>query len=535
MALKRLLLSICVLSVGLANVSVAQLQTTAANQDGIFIMDAIGRAFSAPLDSNNIGPILFKELEATSQQFNFTIPIVQDVELVGDPEGNPKGAYVLDIYGGQFALNMSKYVTAADSPRIPEPRPNGIGKFAPTPKFAIPPYWGFDVAKDLEIAPDWRDVTNGFRGYFILDADGVVHAVGDTNLPQYVYFAANSTDIASATFQYVLYPETIDVSGSTITPENLLKQGPISYPVNKPFASNTVDSVTPIFTYFGLGSDIARDIEISVEYKSLTMPSASVPGMIENRTIARTNGYYILDGWGAVHTCRLPLDFDVNNDGKIIYEQDMIDADGNLNPLFGAPINNAVLAPPWLADKANLPYFGADFAVDLEITPSGKGFYLLDSYGAVHTIGDARKTLFPPKEVNGALVAAEQTTPYFGFPVARDLALVPNQANPDLGLPANSSTVGYLVLDAFGTVHKAGSAETYQVSEKGNNGGHVSLFSLLFKSVEISPVWLPSQSPIKEFVVGASAYDRSVAPNFRDVTIQYYNIVTSAQAVTSPN
>lgn len=30
--------------------------------------------------------------------------------------------------------------------------------------------------------------------------------------------------------------------------------------------------------------------------------------------------------------------------------------DGKPNALFGAPINNTVLAVPWLSDKANLPY-----------------------------------------------------------------------------------------------------------------------------------------------------------------------------------
>ncbi len=530
MALKRLLLGICVLSVGLANGSFAQVEETTANQDGIFIMDAIGRAFSAPLDGNNIGPIIFKELEETSQQFNFLIPIVQDVELVGDPEGYPKGAYVLDIYGGQFALNMSQYLTSPDTVKLPEPRPDGIGKYAPTPKFAIPPYWGFDVARSLKVAPDWREVTHGFRGYFVLDADGVVHALGDTNLPQYVYYAANSTDIASATFQRTLFPETIDVSGSTVAPEQLLQQGPINYPVNKPYAANAVDSVTPIFTYFGMGTGIARDIEVSVEYASITMPSETTP-----RKIAMTNGYYILDGLGAVHTCRLPLDFDVNDDGIISYDKDFINADGTLNPLFGKPINNAVLAPAWLEDKENLPYFGGDFAVTMEVTPSGKGFYLLDSYGAVHTVGDARSTLFPPKMVDGSWVAAEQKTPYFGFPVARDLAIVPNRANPSLGLDDNVTTVGYLVLDAFGTVHVAGSANTYEVIEKGNNGHHVSLYSLIFKSVETFPIWQKQQAPIKEFVVGTTAYPRSTAPNFRDVTVQYFDIATSAQAVSSPN
>jgi len=534
MALKRLLLGICVLSVGMVNVSFSQLQMTTANQDGIFIMDAIGRAFSAPLDDSNIGPFLFDELKATSQQFNFMIPIVKDVEFVGDPQGALMGAYVLDINGGQFALNIADYVTAPDAPRIPEPRPDGIGAFAPTEKLSIPPYWGFDVAEDIEISPDWRDVTNGYRGYYILDADGVVHAVGDTNLPQYVYMASGSDDIADATYRYTLYPETLDISGSTLSSSDVLNKGPVSYPVNLPFASpeDVIDSVTPVFTYFGFGSDIARDLEVSVEYTEMTMPSLTITDGIDNRIIAMTNGYYILDGFGAVHSCRLPLDFDVNNDGKINYEQDVLDVNGEKNPMFGEPINNAVLAVPWLADKENLPYFGGDFAVDLEITPSGKGFYLLDSYGAVHSVGDARGLQFPPDVVDGKLVASIQSTPYFGFPAASDLAIVPNNANPDLGLEKNTIPVGYLVLDAFGTVHAAGSAKTYQVSEKGNNGQHVTLYSLIFRSVEVSPLFIPQQSPVKNFVIGSEAVPASQHTNFRDVTIQHFSVATSAQAIT---
>ncbi|MGC9327241.1 MAG: hypothetical protein ACP5I1_06385, partial [Candidatus Hinthialibacter sp.] len=66
--------------------------------------------------------------------------------------------------------------------------------------------------------------------------------------------------------------------------------------------------------------------------------------------------------------------------------------------------------------------------------------------------------------------------------------------------------VGYLVLDGFGTVHTAGSAQTFEVSEKGNSGDHVSLFSLIFESIETTPVWLMQQSPVTNFVVGSEAY-----------------------------
>ncbi|HQH73588.1 MAG TPA: hypothetical protein PK360_16050, partial [bacterium] len=164
MALKRLLLlGILALTVGYSHMAIAQLQNTTANQNGILLIDALGRVFSAPLDNSNVGPFLFKELEATSQRFEFGIPIVKDVEFAGDPAGNPKGAYVLDVFGGQFALNLSSYATSPDTVLLPEPSPDGIGKYAMEKAQALsindfmrsqyPPFWGFDVAKDVEIAP----------------------------------------------------------------------------------------------------------------------------------------------------------------------------------------------------------------------------------------------------------------------------------------------------------------------------------------------------------------------------------------------
>lgn len=531
MALKRLMLFICILSMGIATVANAQLQTTASNQDGVVIMDAIGRVFSAPLDENNVGPFLFNELKATSQRLNFPFPIVKDVELIGTPDGSVRGAYVADIFGGQFALNLDSFVTSPDSERVPAPTKEGIGAFSRYDDyFKTPPYWGYDVVEDFEIAPDWRDATFGFRGMFVLDSDGVVHPVGDTNLPQYAFMQTPGDESSSLYFP-TLFPETLDNSGTTIPALQVLNNGPINYPVNKPWASTQINSVTPIFTYFGLGSDIARDLEVSVEYIHVRVPSPKT-GMMEDRTIAMTNGYYILDGYGAVHSCRLPLDFDVNNDGEITYN-DMINPDGTLNPSFAQPINNAVISVPWIDDRKNLPYFGGDFAVDIEITPSGKGFFLLDTFGGVHKVGDAR-TQFPPVVgSDGKLRASQQNTPYFGVPIARDLAVVSNQVNEDLGLAANSIATGVLVLDMFGNVHTAGLADSYNISQKGNKGSTVNLFSDAFRSIEATPILVPNDPPIDYFVIGSQNVPASSAPDFRDVSVDYFTLITAPAIVTS--
>ncbi len=554
MALKRLLLGICALSIVFTSIAVAQYGPTQPNQDGILIMDALGRFFSAPLGDDNIGPFIFWNLE--SQNLGFTFPVAKDIELVGDPNGSPIGAYVLDSFGGQHTLNLEleelpEGVTGAailsTAPAVVNiPTPVALGQN--NLLFSQPPFWDFDVAEDLEIAPDWRETTFGYKGYFVLDADGVVHPLGETNLPSYVYYTDPSSDnIEDATIVTTLFPATINVNGSSVSANDLLLNGPLDYPVNRLFGENqSPKSVTPIFTYFGPDSDIARDLEISVEYVQVTVPSRTVtapaaPGSIETRNIAMTNGYYIMDGYGAVHSARLPLDFDVNNDGLILYTDMYEDfTEGKLNPDFGEPINNVVLSIPWANQKGDLPYFGSDVAVDLEITPSGRGFFLLDAYGSVFAIGDAHFN-FPPIQLeDGTVIKSDSTPTFFGVRIARDLAIVPNLPNPDLNLPINKTSAGLLVIDMFGGVHEAGVAQTFEISERGNNGSPISAFADLFRAVETAPLWLPAQPDInnfkpntvfpapKNFVVDKSNLSSALAPNFRNVTAAFKEITAPA-------
>ncbi|MBI1388651.1 MAG: hypothetical protein GC154_09410 [bacterium] len=551
-------------------VSGASAQTT-ANQDGILILDAVGRAFSA--NDSQVGIYLFKELEGVADDFDFGLSIFQDIEWVADETGHPVGAYALDKLGGQYSLTLK---SAGD---ITMPTPMGLAQASlafkeklydknylsrpDQPEQAAIPFWGFDVARDIEVAPDWRLKQGGFSGYFLLDADGAVHSVGPNNLPVYAYPGLNGdgtiiSDTAKAKKLEAPFPATIDIDGSGYTPEGFLKGGVANFPVNRayydkivpgqfyqttnPQTSQLVKSVTPVYLYFGLGSDIARDMEVSAEFVQITVPTQNG---VQVKTIAMTNGYYVMDGLGGVHSNRLALDFDVMTAPDGVYYADMVKdpnklyenlTKDDLRPEFGRPINNAVLAEPWFDDRANLPYFGVDIAVDMELTPSGKGFYLLDMLGGVHAVGDAKFT-FPP---NPDGTPTNFRTPYFNFPIARDLVVVGNKGS-DFGIPDNTYTAGYIVLDGFGNVYTAGLAKDYNIKNVGDGGEPIFTPFDLFRSVETSPVWLaaaPTTTPTvanfkavsgpssvsTKLKVGFEGYDFSVAPNFRVVTAAFTNI-----------
>jgi hypothetical protein len=460
MALKRLTFCaiLCCVLLGLS--AWAQDPSETPRQDGVILLDGFGLLYAVgEADSNAL------DFAGTSLDLGFLIG--RDLELVGDADGTVVGGYALDGFGSQFSLGAV---------RTPLELSQG----------GALPFFGWDIAQDLEIAPDWRTASDDgytYHGYLVLDGLGGVHPVGKVNLPQYPFGPGGA-------MVYTPYPESLL---TTETPTAVIRGGPI----------NETSIARPIFTYFNW--DIARDLEISTQFVTITttlllspeFKSASVAEGITPKFAAATstpggmlvglcNGYYILDGLGAVHSCRLPLEFDMNDDG-LITPSDLA------NPDFGRPANYRPLVAPWYDD--DLPYFGFDIARDVELTPTRNGFYLLDGFGKVHMVGDAHYAF--PENPN--------ETPYFGFDIARALATVPNESG--------SGILGYLVLDGFGQVYKSGLAKDYDISFTGDNGKPVLSFVDSLRDVEITPVFFGATAPASN-----PGYMISVAPAGSDLT-----------------
>ncbi|MBE7558497.1 hypothetical protein HS125_05985 [bacterium] len=102
--------------------------------------------------------------------------------------------------------------------------------------------------------------------------------------------------------------------------------------------------------------------------------------------------------------------------------------------------------------------------VDIEITPTGGGLWLLDAWGGLHTPqgngaggggNDALKQFIDP-------TPADETdssyAPYFGVPVAVDMECIPQ------AVPSATETWGLFILDNQGGVHAVGAAAAVQVA-----------------------------------------------------------------------
>lgn len=310
---------------------------------------------------------------------NFGFDIAKDIELVQDESGFVTGYYILDGYGGQQEIGAAEAYDVAQKP-----------------------YWAWDIARDLEVVNTYQQITDipfvtGQVGYYVLDGFGGVHAVN------------NNVDPA------VRQDPTNPMFG-------LQHDSPSYYP--------------PPFNYaYWWGFDIAKDLEVSYYFTTVT----------GGDVIGQTDGYYVLDGFGAVHNCRV----------------DPLDA---LNESYYAP---------WHWDNPDviaLPYFGWDIARDFELTPDGGAYYLLDGYGGVHA----------PQFASGDIPWV--TSPFYtgqpdgsGFDIAKDIEYVQG---------TDGQVVGFYALDGLGLIYNVGAvADLGQVvSSPGPD---------IYRDLEVSPVYAP--------------------------------------------
>ena len=218
------------------------------------------------------------------------------------------GAHVLDGYGGLHP--------GADS-AVPSP---------------ATPYFGFDVARDLELAT---------VGLFVLDGFGGVHVGAGEALPM-------------SPTPYFGFDVAVDLELSAIGYYVLDAWGG----VHRGGQSIAMEPATPYFFF-----DAARDLELL------------------------GGGIYVLDAFGGVHAgggaaiiapATAYFGFDIARDMELVGEAGyyVLDGFGGVHAAGNAP---AMMAP--------MPYFGVDAGVDLELV--AVGYYVLDIYGGIHAGGGA--------------------------------------------------------------------------------------------------------------------------------------------------
>lgn len=178
--------------------------------DGLYVLDGNG----------NIHVV--DAAPSISSGTNWGWDIARDIALTGNETGVVDGIYVLTGYGDIEVFGAAPAYTGVERP-----------------------YWGWDIARDIETAPDWTDRVNGISGFYVLDGFGGVFPVGDLSRPYFKVYGAKVWDIGS---------------------------------------NSEIDG----YVYWGW--DVAKDLETSVIYD-------------ESGSVLRTNGYYVLDALGGVHWC----------------------------------------------------------------------------------------------------------------------------------------------------------------------------------------------------------------------------------------
>jgi hypothetical protein len=425
------------------------------------------------LDSNNIPSQFYNPLSSYFLGFD----AYRDLESIAGPDGNLLGFFALDKFAAvhPYTVTSPSFNYSSGIANYNTGRPEQNRVYLPFfGSFAEGSFSGLDldilgllslrggdnaIARDIELAIDWRSATNAFQGYYILDAFGGVHYVNNAEVlgmlrkdgfrdVETVRLAdSGGVPIVKEPLAYEKFFEVfgfrarymVDYVGTSPTDKELKERGIPPYWPGLPIARDLevmvrFEKITPAGEDKGLVEDsMDRDTlakSYGIDTASMFTPLAMSPNRNNFDTpeftpeVAITNGYAILDGFGAVHTL-------------------VEDKDGNAIPApWEDPLTGA------MDPSVNAPYFyNFDLAVDFEIMANNGGFCLLTRTGDVFVVNakgmDASDNFVTP--------GIEKELPSFGFDAARDLTLVSND---------EGKVVGMYVVDRFGTIHSAGDVPT---------------------------------------------------------------------------
>ncbi len=456
--------------------------------NGALGMDTFGAI--RPVRNNDLGagvnPLFEVDENGVPTQFNmfyFGFDVYRDLEAVANDQDQLTGVMALDKFAAVHTLTVTGPGLIATGPGVPVtdaangPKIDytiGLGDYnaAQTQTPVTLPFFtrndpnngsipldldflgltdmaGDDnaIARDVEVAVDWRPATNAFQGYYILDVFGGIHYVNNPEVLGVLQDPANQTPVNRVVAS--------DGDGIVSEPEayqkffDIFKFRPrylVDYVGENPTDQDLERSPAPYIDNF----PFARDLEVMVRFEQLTRPTvensvvrsqqAMAVGIDEEelfqpisisedrldisspkyaQSVAVTNGYAILDGFGALHTL---LESENGEPMPALWE----------NPV------NGMMDP-----SVDAPYFFREMAIDVEVMPNGGGYCLLTRLGQVFVVNGRGQE----PEDNFVQPGIELNLPIFGFDVARDLTLVPNE---------EGKVVGMYVTDRFGTVHKAG-------------------------------------------------------------------------------
>ena len=456
--------------------------------DGAIGFDSMGLAKtvsdpSLPIGLNKIFEVDRNGMPVTLSLFYLGFDSMRDIETVANSKGRLTGIYALDKFSGTHSLAVQGPGNIVTGPSLGsaliEP---GIGVSTPSngpqvdyfnsvlefnstraqadqvglPYFPFtltdiaPSSLGFAggddaIARDLEIAVDWRQTTYGFQGLYVLDAFGGVHYINNGDLLAVYQKNTAQTKLSQVQNYSGQTPTTLPLSTAGIDQfQNIVGFKPV-YLEDYAGTDAAFKKTAPYFPNFPVARDLevisdfvdmdqalvddsnsrsaiatGSGVDVSKLFSPIAIPSERLNVASTNFTerVLVTKGYAVLDAFGAVHT--------------------MVEEGGVPVP---APWENA--ANGLMDASVDAPYFNFNIAVDLEIFPNGQGYALLTRLGAIEIVNSIGTTM-ADNFVDPTIL---DNQPFFGFDLARDLTLVGND---------EGKIVGVYMLDRFGTVHKYG-------------------------------------------------------------------------------